>query len=256
MRGEGSARWMVEREGKEVFEGGGGGREEGSVLSMIACFVSSAIYWLLVAGGARASESVRVQARHCPSDKTGQLCSNSSSTQIAVPYHIVSVPFTATVPTMQEDDFAATQRITDVAAVAGPSSSSSSKRIQEQQSSSSTSTSSGGGNAPSKLEPFLLLAKSARGAGAAALVDQVTAAPGVYVFAELLDAKAIAEVTGARNTVCSGGCIALIRACTHTHSHVALLSHPRAARQRRGASRSEVATPEPVCLREPAGLQE
>lgn len=47
---------------------------------------------------------------------------------------------------------------------------------------------------PSKLEPFLLLAKSARGAGAAALIDQALAAPGVYAFAELLEAKSIKEV--------------------------------------------------------------
>ena len=93
---------------------------------------------------------------------------------------------------MQEADFAATQRITDVG-VGGPSSS---KRIQEQQPSSSSS------NAPSKLEPFLLLAKSARGAGAAALIDQVTAAPGVYVFAELLDTKAMAEVNLAPLVTC------------------------------------------------------
>ena len=143
---------------------------------------------------------------------------------------------------MQEADFAATQRITDVG-VGGPSSS---KRIQEQQPSSSSS------NAPSKLEPFLLLAKSARGAGAAALIDQVTAAPGVYVFAELLDTKAMAEVNLAPLVTCgrrSGNICKNTRSCT---ALVSLL----AARQRRRTARSEVATPEPIRLWESAGLQE
>lgn len=48
--------------------------------------------------------------------------------------------------------------------------------------------------APAKVEPFLLLAKSARGAGAAKLVEQATAAPGVFVFGELLEVNAIKEV--------------------------------------------------------------
>lgn len=47
---------------------------------------------------------------------------------------------------------------------------------------------------PAKLEPFLLLAKSARGAGAASLIDQATSASGVFVFAELLECRCIAEV--------------------------------------------------------------
>lgn len=144
---------------------------------------------------------------------------------------------------MQEADFAATQRITDVG-VGGPSSS---KRIQEQQSSSSSSS-----NAPSKLEPFLLLAKSARGAGAAALIDQVTAAPGVYVFAELLDTKAMAEVNLAPLVTCGRRSEDM---CTNTRSCTALVSL-LAARQRRRTARSEVATPEPIRLWESAGLQE
>ena len=48
--------------------------------------------------------------------------------------------------------------------------------------------------APAKVEPFLLLAKSARGAGAAKLVEQATGAPGVFVFGELLEVNAIKEV--------------------------------------------------------------
>ncbi|SCZ89018.1 BZ3500_MvSof-1268-A1-R1_Chr1-1g00897 [Microbotryum saponariae] len=45
-----------------------------------------------------------------------------------------------------------------------------------------------------KLEPFCLLAKSARGAGAAALVAQATAAPSVYVFGELLAMPSIQDL--------------------------------------------------------------
>ncbi|VDB86549.1 unnamed protein product [Peniophora sp. CBMAI 1063] len=45
-----------------------------------------------------------------------------------------------------------------------------------------------------KLEPFLLMAKSAKGAAAAKLVQDATAAPGVYVFSELLELPSIAEL--------------------------------------------------------------
>ena len=48
-------------------------------------------------------------------------------------------------------------------------------------------------SASSKLEPFLLLSKSARGAAAAKLVQDVTSASGVFVFAELLDVPSIQE---------------------------------------------------------------
>ncbi|GAA6061965.1 hypothetical protein JCM10212_005209 [Sporobolomyces blumeae] len=47
---------------------------------------------------------------------------------------------------------------------------------------------------PAKLEPFTLLAKSARGAGAANLVQQAISAPGVYVFSELLHLPGIKEL--------------------------------------------------------------
>ena len=51
-------------------------------------------------------------------------------------------------------------------------------------------------SAPSQaLEQFVLLAKSARGAAAAELVRQALDAPGVYVFAELLDMPHIKEVS-------------------------------------------------------------
>ena len=46
-----------------------------------------------------------------------------------------------------------------------------------------------------KLEPFLLLAKSARGAAAAKLIAEATAAPGCYVFSELLECDTIREVS-------------------------------------------------------------
>jgi COP9 signalosome complex subunit 7 len=42
-----------------------------------------------------------------------------------------------------------------------------------------------------RLEPFLLLAKSAKGAAAARLIADVTAAPGCYVFGELFDVDGI-----------------------------------------------------------------
>ncbi|XP_037075153.1 COP9 signalosome complex subunit 7a-like [Pollicipes pollicipes] len=49
--------------------------------------------------------------------------------------------------------------------------------------------------APSQsLEQFVLLAKSARGAAAAQLVRQALDAPGLYVFAELLDMPNISEL--------------------------------------------------------------
>ena len=51
-----------------------------------------------------------------------------------------------------------------------------------------------GANFLAKLEPFLLMAKSAKGAAAAKLVQDATAAPGVYVFSELLELPSIQEV--------------------------------------------------------------
>ncbi|KAI6153004.1 hypothetical protein BKA82DRAFT_4085097 [Pisolithus tinctorius] len=46
-----------------------------------------------------------------------------------------------------------------------------------------------------ELEPFLLMSKSAKGAAAAKLIQDATAAPGVFVFAELLDMPNIQERT-------------------------------------------------------------
>ena len=51
-----------------------------------------------------------------------------------------------------------------------------------------------GANAATKLETFLLMSKSAKGAAAAKLIQDVTSAPGVFVFAELLDMPNIQEV--------------------------------------------------------------
>ncbi|KAK1921998.1 hypothetical protein DB88DRAFT_496830 [Papiliotrema laurentii] len=46
----------------------------------------------------------------------------------------------------------------------------------------------------SKLQPFLLLARSTKGAAAAKIILDVTAAPGVYVFSELLELPNIQEL--------------------------------------------------------------
>ena len=51
-----------------------------------------------------------------------------------------------------------------------------------------------GANAIAKSEPFLLMSKSAKGAAAAKLIQDATSAPGVFVFAELLDQPNIQEV--------------------------------------------------------------
>lgn len=84
-----------------------------------------------------------------------------------------------------QEDFAALHRISD-APVAGPSNTSSKQAQLSEPAVASAS---------SKLEPFLVLARSARGPVAAAIVvDQATAAPGVFCFGELLEVPAIAEV--------------------------------------------------------------
>ena len=45
-----------------------------------------------------------------------------------------------------------------------------------------------------RLEQFLLLAKGTKGAACAKLIGDVLAAPGVYVFGELLDLQNVKEV--------------------------------------------------------------
>ncbi|KAI6037906.1 hypothetical protein EDC04DRAFT_2868567 [Pisolithus marmoratus] len=52
-----------------------------------------------------------------------------------------------------------------------------------------------GTNFAARLEPFLLMSKSAKGAAAAKLIQDATAAPGVFVFAELLDMPNIQELS-------------------------------------------------------------
>lgn len=48
-------------------------------------------------------------------------------------------------------------------------------------------------NFVARLEPFLLISKSAKGAAAAKLIQDATSAPGVFVFAELLELPSIQE---------------------------------------------------------------
>ena len=55
------------------------------------------------------------------------------------------------------------------------------------------------GNSAARLEPFLLISKSVKGAAAAKLVQDVTSAPGVFVFAELLELPNIQEVCTKRH---------------------------------------------------------
>lgn len=52
-------------------------------------------------------------------------------------------------------------------------------------------------NSAARLEPFLLISKSAKGAAAAKLVQDATSAPGVFVFAELLELPNIQEARSA-----------------------------------------------------------
>jgi COP9 signalosome complex subunit 7 len=56
-----------------------------------------------------------------------------------------------------------------------------------------------GSHLSAKLEPFVLMAKSAKGAAAAKLILDAVSAHGVYFFAELLDAPNIKEVRLDRN---------------------------------------------------------
>ncbi|KAF8272397.1 hypothetical protein EI94DRAFT_1718535 [Lactarius quietus] len=51
-----------------------------------------------------------------------------------------------------------------------------------------------GSHLATKLEPFVLMSKSAKGAAAAKLIQDATSAQGVYFFAELLDAPNIKQL--------------------------------------------------------------
>lgn len=49
--------------------------------------------------------------------------------------------------------------------------------------------------ASSALEQFVLLSRSARGAGAVSLIKQALDAPNLYVFSELLESPSIKQVS-------------------------------------------------------------
>jgi len=49
------------------------------------------------------------------------------------------------------------------------------------------------------LQPFLLIAKSAKGKGCTAVIEQVLQAPGVFVFGELLDMPNVKQLEGTEN---------------------------------------------------------
>jgi len=51
-----------------------------------------------------------------------------------------------------------------------------------------------GSHLAAKLEPFVLISKSAKGAAAVKLIQDVISAQGVYFFAELLDSPNIKEL--------------------------------------------------------------
>ncbi|KAI0045751.1 hypothetical protein FA95DRAFT_1583295 [Auriscalpium vulgare] len=51
-----------------------------------------------------------------------------------------------------------------------------------------------GSNIAAKLEPYVLMSKSAKGAAAAKLVTDATSAPGVYFFSELLEVPNVKEL--------------------------------------------------------------
>ncbi|CCM06341.1 uncharacterized protein FIBRA_08595 [Fibroporia radiculosa] len=57
-----------------------------------------------------------------------------------------------------------------------------------------------GFNHAAKLEPFLLMSKAAKGAAAAKLVQDATSAPGVFVFAELLELPNVQELANSENS--------------------------------------------------------
>jgi COP9 signalosome complex subunit 7 len=49
------------------------------------------------------------------------------------------------------------------------------------------------------LQPFLLIAKSAKGKGCTAVIEQVLQAPGIFVFGELLDMPNVKQLEGTEN---------------------------------------------------------
>lgn len=79
-----------------------------------------------------------------------------------------------------------------------------------------------GTNITAKLEPFMLMSKSAKGAAAAKLIQDATSAPGVFVFAELLEQPNIQEVRY----------MAYIGTVSHGMNWIGLLPMPSVSEQR------------------------
>lgn len=81
-----------------------------------------------------------------------------------------------------------------------------------------------GAHFSAKLEPFLLMSKSAKGAAACKLISDATAAPGVFVFAELFEQPSIQEVRRRQQVfgIFSDPCFQLVNSEQHS-SHYSLL---------------------------------
>ena len=63
------------------------------------------------------------------------------------------------------------------------------------------------------LEQYVLLAKSARGAGLVALINQTLEAPGVYVFGELIEMPSVKAVCMCTRLYCRTSLILLSSLC-------------------------------------------
>jgi COP9 signalosome complex subunit 7 len=71
-----------------------------------------------------------------------------------------------------------------------------------------------GSHLASKLEPFLLISKSAKGAAAVKLIQDAISAQGVYFFAELLDTPSIKDVRQLNHPIaCSNHLTWTLSAC-------------------------------------------
>ena len=85
-----------------------------------------------------------------------------------------------------------------------------------------------------KLEPFLLMSKSAKGAAAAKLVQDATTSPGLFVFAQLLELPNIKEVTYIPYSIILGPCLhaVLLDAAQHKSTTRADIFPPGTLRTR------------------------
>lgn len=85
-----------------------------------------------------------------------------------------------------------------------------------------------------KLEPFLLMSKSAKGAAAAKLVQDATTSPGLFVFAQLLELPNIKEVTWIPYSITLEACLhpILLDAAQHKSTTRADIFAPRTLRTR------------------------